>query len=937
MEPLSALGVATSVVQFVDFSSKLISGTFEIYKSAGGELGRNSAIETLTKQLVGLSERLEASLAESSSSSSSNSNSNTLASRSPNEQDLHQLCRECNGAASELLGALARLRGQPQNVWSSFRHALRTLWTEDQIDSLQRRVDRFREQISMFILASVRERMVDLDTRQAHDMDRVSQALRAFQQRNEELFRGLDRSMKWQAEVVDTIYRGYLQGPHPEGPLAHLCQHVNTVDIKIFARRLLEDLSFWELEDRHERIPAAHEKTFRWILQPSAPNQPRQGVDFIDWLEGDEEMFWITGKAGSGKSTLMKYICGESQTQQALLRWAAGRPLITAAFYFWNSGTAIQMSQEGMLRTLLHDILRQRPDLVPRVFPHRLETFVIVPARSMNPRPWKWTEISKAFQLLVTELVKTTKLCLFIDGLDEFEGDPKELIGLIQRVQQPSVKICVASRPWIVFEDAFKQKPKLTLEDLTRKDIQAYVAAELHMTPGFDALATLEPEFARTLIQNIADKSSGVFLWVFLVVRSLRDGLRDGDRIADLQARLSSLPSDLEALFWGVIRQLDDTHFQRGLQFFQLTRETIVPLTVLEFPLADEGSLDAVLAMGAVPLSQPQKAAKAEMMRRRLNACTKGLLEAVPGTALLSQRISSIGVARPTPRLPLTDSLVTYLHRTVRDFMQRHDTNLQLRAQSKPTFNVDLQLCLSYVAQLKLLDIRLCSEGRFWEIVTYAIEYATRADALGTATLHRLLDDIDRSACLQARQPGARFRIKVVDKADYVTLNEGQRASRACHWSATLPDFRKCTSFLQFAIRCQLISYVREDITRDPSLCTEQDLLPLLYYAVDDTHVLPAARDRPACSHTAPSVELVRVLLQHGADPDVFIPGEEKTIRQITEEHARRHPGVEWDDILLLYGPKKPATMTKSATMAKSRVKGKAASFLKRLGDLRTK
>ena len=67
-----------------------------------------------------------------------------------------------------------------------------------------------------------------------------------------------------------------------------------------------------------------------------------------------------------------------------------------------------------------------------------------------------------------------------------------------------------------------------------------------------------------------------------------------------------------------VIRQFDDTHFQRGLQLFQLTRETIVPLIVVETSLADECFFDVVLAMGPEPLHQPQKAARAETTRRRL-------------------------------------------------------------------------------------------------------------------------------------------------------------------------------------------------------------------------------------------------------------------------------------------------------------------------------
>jgi hypothetical protein len=43
-----------------------------------------------------------------------------------------------------------------------------------------------------------------------------------------------------------------------------------------------------------------------------------------------------------------------------------------------------------------------------------------------------------------------------INGLDEFDGDHEELANLFKEITNyPNVKVCLLSRPWVVFEDIF--------------------------------------------------------------------------------------------------------------------------------------------------------------------------------------------------------------------------------------------------------------------------------------------------------------------------------------------------------------------------------------------------------------------------------------------------------------------------------------------------
>ena len=105
------------------------------------------------------------------------------------------------------------------------------------------------------------------------------------------------------------------------------------------------------------------------------------------------------------------------------------------------------------------------------------------------------------------KLHQEVKLCIFVDGLDEFGGCLDDLIRLFQ-----DLKICVSSRPWVQFEDAFKSRPSLMLQDLVYNDIKKYVANHLSSDTGCEKLRSREPAYAAQLIENIVAKACGVFL-----------------------------------------------------------------------------------------------------------------------------------------------------------------------------------------------------------------------------------------------------------------------------------------------------------------------------------------------------------------------------------------------------------------------------------------
>ncbi len=126
----------------------------------------------------------------------------------------------------------------------------------------------------------------------------------------------------------------------------------------LLTEALLGSLYFEVISDRLQEIPEAHRQTFNWIFQD--PKETKGSwSSFKDWLMDGSGIYWVKGKAGSGKSTLMKFLVEDKRTKMLLLD--ESRPVTVANFFFWNAGGDLQKSKAGLLRSLLHQCLEQQP------------------------------------------------------------------------------------------------------------------------------------------------------------------------------------------------------------------------------------------------------------------------------------------------------------------------------------------------------------------------------------------------------------------------------------------------------------------------------------------------------------------------------------------------------------------------------------------------
>jgi len=348
------------------------------------------------------------------------------------------------------------------------------------------------------------------------------------------------------------------------------------------------------------------------------------------------------------------------------------------------------MSQAGLFMSLLYELISQRRDIIPIVFRTQWEALCLF---GPNKR-LEFSEATLRDKLLITIqiLARDSKVCLFVDGLDEFGGNSEILVALFKSLVDTTrrLKICVASRPWVIFEDAFGQNPSLRVEDLTYDDIKGYVSSNFDMNAEFSKLRDREPDFANHLIGNIVDKASGVFLWVQLVVTSLLSGLKFGDRVVDLQRRLDTLPGDLEMLFDKILQNLDPFYLTHAAQYFQFVEAAKEPIPILWFSFSDEENLKSAIEMPVQISPEKMTFERIEAMKRRLNSRCKGLLDVERGFRVADQSLGG--------QSALT---VQYLHRTVKDFIQSAKAQQLLQPVVEKNFDPHLNLCIGFLVYVK--------------------------------------------------------------------------------------------------------------------------------------------------------------------------------------------------------------------------------------------
>ena len=143
LDPLTAISLASAVVQFVDFSVKLVSAGHELYDK--GSLSRNDEIEQISRDLSNLADDLGASRPPSANQPSQD------------EIALQKLAGSCKELADQMITVLETLKVQKSgHGLESVRKAVRSMRKKGKILDIEKRLEKVRDELNLRLTAILR-------------------------------------------------------------------------------------------------------------------------------------------------------------------------------------------------------------------------------------------------------------------------------------------------------------------------------------------------------------------------------------------------------------------------------------------------------------------------------------------------------------------------------------------------------------------------------------------------------------------------------------------------------------------------------------------------------------------------------------------------------------------------------------------------------------
>lgn len=429
------------------------------------------------------------------------------------------------------------------------------------------------------------------------------------------------------------------------------------------------------------------------------------------------------------------------------------------------------------------------------------------------------------------------------------------MLNFLERlVQIEGVKICVASRPWNIFNDFFRQCPTIQLQDFTRPDIEKFVRHSLSQSIQVQSTYLHNSGEAENLIAAVVNKASGVFLWVRLVVEQLLRGFRDGETIRTLKRKVESMPADLDGFFQKIIDSIDPPYRREGSSFFQAALFAVQnnnvdwPRGLIDFTYLEAEDPEFTTRpdfdfteLDLVDLEALEY--RMDVGKRRLNSRCMGLLEPIEPTHF-RDRLDQ-----------LLQTKVVFLHRTLVEFLLNTDSQRALHRLTDGPFQVDRFFCNTLLAKIVAISLSLPKHNPLRatqrECLIYYVEWNMHVLLRAFASIENVDPEVVYNFMNQL-SPGADSIIygQVSHPSDDL-----QSLFGSCKLSRTLQRFKGSRNLLmKVAIDMGILPYVRQYLAK---------------HQPDASQMFDLFEGAVLCNPFQPrSLDILRCLIEAGADPN---------------------------------------------------------------------
>lgn len=308
--------------------------------------------------------------------------------------------------------------------------------------------------------------------------------------------------------------------------------------------------------------------------------------------------------------------------------------------------------------------------------------------------PWTFPELSRTFQSLTEDGTLDACVCIFVDGLDEYDGTPADVIKILKELASyPNFKLCVSSRPWPIFQKEFGQGiEQLRMEDLTRSDIENHVKGRLSEDHFCRQILGDNLEYEFGIVGRITKSAGGVFLWVRYVVNMLLRETANELTVSDLKNLVWRYPRGLDSLYERMLQMALESYPQEAAEllqvFMKFNRYTcaLVPFFI-ELQRASEKEMDWQTEAKYTCLPK---------IEARLKARCMDFVEVRPWMFWEEQETSD------QTRLPVPFRYeVAFAHRSALEFLDQKSA--WLREKAAPGFDVNQSFWKAQLACMKAL------------------------------------------------------------------------------------------------------------------------------------------------------------------------------------------------------------------------------------------
>jgi hypothetical protein len=348
------------------------------------------------------------------------------------------------------------------------------------------------------------------------------------------------------------------------------------------------------IEDFIARLPYAQDAPFNSnTSQHNATCLANTRVDLLNrvynWADGEGEqyIFWLSGLAGTGKTTVARSVA----------RWYHTKQLLGASFFFSRGGgdvgrvgrfvtsIAVQLARSvSGVRRHISNALLQRPEIISQSLRDQWQYLVLEP---------------------LSKLKGPAIFVLVIDALDECEGSNNtqlivQLLAMSGSLKNVRLRVFLTSRPEVPIQYGLGQVPDAERRDfllhkvspsIIDHDIQLFLEYQLNLIGKEDDQELGWP--GAEVIQSLVRSASGLFIWAATACRFVSEGFFPEDRLqmlADGSDRDSAASPEqhLNQLYLTVLQKsIQSSNTARELaKYYSIMRQILGSIVALSSPLS---------------------------------------------------------------------------------------------------------------------------------------------------------------------------------------------------------------------------------------------------------------------------------------------------------------------------------------------------------------